>query len=367
MSIDIPICDLKRRAKRYSKELLRAFSRVVESGWFILGPEVSRFEKNFANYIGVRHCCAVANGTDALELSLRAAGVRAGDLVGTVANAGMYATTALLSIGTKPLFLDVELQSKVVSVSEVERAITENVRAVVVTHLYGQGIREIQAISSLCKQAGVALLEDCAQAHGAAIGDRRIGSFGDLACFSFYPTKNLGALGDGGAVVTNNPNLAEKMLRLRQYGWSSKYNVVHAGARNSRLDELQAAVLTEFLPLLDNWNLQRRQIALRYVGEISAPGLVLPEIGDEDYVAHLFVVRTENRDSLRAHLRSYGVCTEVHYPVSDYRQPIFKGRYADMFLDNTELLTREVVTLPCYPEMTEEEIDQVIRAVNSWQ
>lgn len=367
MSISIPICDLKRRAERYHTKIRRAFSRVVESGWFILGPEVSRFEKNFAEYIGVGHCCAVANGTDALELALRTSGVRSGDHVGTVANAGMYATTALLAIGANPLFLDVDLQSRVVSISEVERAFAEKVKAVVVTHLYGQGIREIQTVSNLCRQAGVVLIEDCAQAHGAAVGGRRVGSFGDLACFSFYPTKNLGALGDGGAVVTNNSELAEKVFRLRQYGWFSKYNVVHAGGRNSRLDELQAAVLTEFLPLLDDWNLRRCQIARRYVEEISAPGLVLPEIGSEDHVAHLFVVRSDDRDSLRVHLRACRVSTEVHYPVPDYRQPVFRGRFAEAFLNNTELLAREVVTLPCYPEMFDEEIDQVIKAVNSWQ
>lgn len=367
MSTDILVCDLRRRAERYRTEILRAFSRVVESGWFILGPEVSRFERNFAEYIGVGYCCAVANGTDALELALRAAGVESGDRVGTVANAGMYTTTALLAIGAEPLFLDVDLHSKVVSVVEVERAIAEKVKAVVVTHLYGQGIREIQVISSLCKQAGVILIEDCAQAHGASIDKRRVGSFGDLACFSFYPTKNFGALGDGGAVLTNNSDLAEKVFRLRQYGWSSKYTVVHRGGRNSRLDELQAAVLTEFLPLLDDWNMRRRQIARRYAEEISDSRLVLPEIGGEDYVAHLFVIRSGDRDSLRAHLRACGVNTEVHYPVPDYRQPVFRGRFADVFLDNTELLAREVVTLPCYPEMSDEEIDQVIRAVNSWQ
>lgn len=367
MSTGILICDLKRRAKRYRKEILRAFSRVVDSGWFILGPEVSRFESKFAEYIGAGHCCTVANGTDALELALRAAGVRAGDLVGTVANAGMYATTAILSIGANPLFLDVDLRQKVVSVLEVERAIAQEVKAVVVTHLYGQGIGEIHVISHLCRQAGVVLIEDCAQAHGASVGGRRVGSFGDLACFSFYPTKNLGALGDGGAVVTNNSELAEKLFWLRQYGWSSKYTVVHAGARNSRLDELQAAVLTEFLPLIDDWNLRRRQIAQRYVAEITVTGLVMPEIGGEDYVAHLFVVRSNERDKLRAHLRACGVSTEVHYPVPDHRQPIFGGRFANVYLANTEMLAREVVTLPCYPEMSEEEINRVIKAVNSWQ
>lgn len=363
----IPICDLKRRTDANRTGIMRAFSRVVERGWFILGPEVSCFERDFANYIGVEYCCAVANGTDALELSLRASGVRPGDHVGTVANAGMYTTNALLAIGAEPLFLDVDMHLKVVSISEVERAITEKVKAIVVTHLYGQGIRDIMAIASVCKHAGVILVEDCAQAHGAVVEGRRVGSFGDLACFSFYPTKNLGALGDGGAVVTNNADLAEKLFRLRQYGWSSKYTVVQVGGRNSRLDELQAAVLIEFLPLLDEWNQRRRRVAQLYIEAISAPGVIVPEVGGDDYIAHLFVVRCADREGFRTHLNACGIGTEVHYPVPDCRQPVFQHRFDNVFLTNVERLAREVVTLPCFPEMSDEEVDQVIKAVNSWQ
>ncbi|MCL2336169.1 MAG: DegT/DnrJ/EryC1/StrS family aminotransferase [Firmicutes bacterium] len=367
MSGKIMICDLKRKTERYHTEILRAFTRVTESGWFVLGPEVSRFEKSFSEYIGVNNCCTVANGTDAIELALRAAGIQDGDQVGTVANACMYTTTALMAIGAEPVFLDVGLGTKVITVSEIERAIAKKVRAVVVTHLYGQAIREVEIMSSLCRQAGVLLIEDCAQAHGAMIGGRRVGSFGDLACFSFYPTKNLGALGDGGAVVTNNPKLAEKVFRLRQYGWLAKYNVVSGDGRNSRLDELQAAVLTEFLPFLNGWNLRRRQIAQRYAKEIFAPGIILPEVDGEDYVSHLFVVRAKNRDFFRAHLHACGVSTEVHYPVPDYRQPVFGTRFSDILLDNSELLANEVVTLPCYPEMSDGEVEQVVEAVNLWQ
>jgi aminotransferase EvaB len=343
-----------------------AIKRVLDRAWLVLGPEVAAFEKSFASYIGVNHCIAVANGTDALELALRAVGIVQGDKVATVANAGMYTTTALFTIGAEPVFLDVDLETRVVMDTEIDRAIHLGVKAIVVTHIYGQAIPGILEISVKCHAACVALVEDCAQAHGARINGKQVGSFGDAGCFSFYPTKNLGALGDGGAVVTNNSALSAKVTQLRQYGWKAKYQVELAGACNSRLDEVQAAVFSVFLPQLDGWNARRREIAAQYSTLISHPAVMLPPASGEDYVAHLYVVRSPNRDLLRDYLRKQDIATDVHYPISDYRQSVFRNRFSDMYLPNTERLAHEVLTLPCYPEMTNEDVNRVINAVNDW-
>lgn len=359
--------DLSSHVEKLRELINTAQSRVLDRSWFVLGPEVAAFEKAFATYVDVAHCRTLANGTDALELGLRALGVQAGDKVATAANAGFYTSTALLAIGAVPLYLDVALESRVLTLSEVRRALKEGVKALVVTHLYGQAAPEIVAIAASCQSAGVVLVEDCAQAHGARVAAKPVGSFGDAGCFSFYPTKNLGALGDGGAVVCKDAALAEKIGALRQYGWSSKYQVELAGARNSRLDEMQAAILSEFLPHLDGWNARRREIATIYTSQIRNPAVFLPRIGAEDYVAHLYVVRTTSRRSLQAHLRALNIASDIHYPIPDYRQPVFGRRFASVSLPHTEQLASEVLTLPCYPEMSDDEVQQVVAAVSSWQ
>lgn len=361
------INNLSPRLHAYRNQIQAAMERVIASGWLVLGPEVKQFESEFAAYLGASHCVSLGNGTDAIELALRAMGVVSGDRVATVANAGMYSTTAALAIGAQPFFLDVDLTTRNVTLAEAERAIAAGVKAVVVTHLYGLAAPEIADIARLCRTKGVVLLEDCAQAHGARIGDRCIGTFGDAASFSFYPTKNLGALGDGGAVVTSNSLIAEKVARLRQYGWAAKYQVELAGARNSRLDEVQAAVLRVFLPGLDMTNARRREIAARYSRGIAHAAVVTPDVVGCEYVAHLYVVRSEWRDALRGHLRALGIGADVHYPIPDYRQPLFGPANASPTLLNTERLAAEILTLPCYPEMMNEEVDQVIDAVNTWR
>lgn len=361
------INDLNARLEHYRPLIDEALSRVVASGWLVLGPNVKAFEAAFAEYVGTRHCISVANGTDAIELALRALGVGAGDRVATVANAGMYTTTALLAIGAEPFYIDVALDTSNTTLDEVERAVADGCRAVVVTHLYGLAVPEIAEIARLCQARGVKLLEDCAQAHGARVNGQRVGSFGDAASFSFYPTKNLGALGDGGAVATNEDAVAGQVQRLRQYGWGNKYSVEHLGARNSRLDEIQAALLLAFLPALDACNQRRRDIAKQYTEGISHSALQTPEIRGEEYVGHLYVVRSPKRDALRAHLASLNIASDVHYPIPDYRQPAFGERFAKVYLANTEKLALEILTLPCYPEMTHEQVQEVIASVNSWQ
>lgn len=361
------INDLSARIGVYQNELKAAACSVIESGWLVLGPNVKQFEQSFAQYLGAAYCISLANGTDAIELALKALGVDRGDLVATVANAGMYTSTALHATGAEPFYMDVGIDSRNVTLQEVSRAIDAGVKAVVVTHLYGLAVPEIKEIAALCKSRNVRLLEDCAQSHGAKVEGHHVGTFGDAASFSFYPTKNLGALGDGGALVTNNPEIAEKVSRLRQYGWTSKYRVEHTGARNSRLDEMQAAILSVFLPDLDKANERRRAIATQYSQSIHHPEVQVPAVCGDDYVAHLYIIQTSRRDALRAHLQACDIGTDIHYPIPDYRQPIFGNRYADLHLPNTERLSDEILTLPCYPEMTDTEIGQVVEAVNAWQ
>ena len=359
--------DLSKHIAACRESIEIAQSRVLNRSWFILGPEVEAFETEFAAYVGVRHCRTLANGTDALELALRALGIKQGDTVATVANAGFYTSTALLAIGANPFYMDVNLDTRVVQPSEVRRAVGEGVKAVVVTHLYGKAVPDMLEIAEICRVVGVVLIEDCAQAHGARLGGKTVGGFGDLSCFSFYPTKNLGALGDGGAVATNDIVIADKIAGLRQYGWSKKYQVELAGARNSRMDEMQAAILRAFLPFLDAWNKRRRDIAAQYTTSIKHAEVILPPVGNENYVGHLYVMRAKQRDQLQIHLRTRNIATDIHYPIPDTRQPIFGNRYADVQLPNTMQLAREVLTLPCYPEMTDDDVQLVVNAVNDWQ
>lgn len=363
----LQINNLSERINKHKSEISGAVARVINSGWLVLGPEVKQFEKSFASYLGSTRCISVANGTDAIELALRALSVKSEDHVATVANAGMYTSTALQAIGAKPFFMDVDLVSRNATLAEVNRALAAGVKAVVVTHLYGLAVPKIEEIAQACSQAGVPLLEDCAQAHGAMVNGKRVGTFGDAASFSFYPTKNLGALGDGGAVVTSNPEIAEKVERLRQYGWTAKYQVEVEGSRNSRLDEIQAAILSTFLPDLDKLNARRREIATQYSAHIKHADIVHPAFVGDEYVAHLYVLRSAHRDALRNHLREHDIAADVHYPIPDHHQPLLANSFSTLKLENTERLSREILTLPCYPEMTEAQISQVVNAVNSWQ
>lgn len=361
------INDLSARIARHGPRIRAAIDRVLDSGWLVLGPEVKRFERSFADYLGVSQCVTVANGTDALELALRSLGVRQGDRVATVANAGMYTGTALAAIGALPRFMDVDFASRNVTLAEVARALESGVEAVVVTHLYGLATPDIGAIAEYCKRKKIRLLEDCAQAHGARIEGRCAGTFGDAATFSFYPTKNLGALGDGGAVITNSPAVADKVKLLRQYGWTAKYRVQEPGARNSRLDEMQAAILSEFLPLLDETNVRRRAIATKYNSGIAHRSVKVPDHGGESYVSHLYVVTSPRRDDLREHLHLADIASDIHYPIPDHRQALYGEAYATERLKVTEQLANEILTLPCYPEMSDAAVDSVITAVNGWR
>jgi dTDP-4-amino-4,6-dideoxygalactose transaminase len=345
-------------------EIQHAINRVIASGRYILGRECEAFEKEFAAYCGSQHCVGLANGTDAIELSLRAIGVDKTCRVATVANAGSYATTAILLIGAEPVYVDIVQETGLVDVADLVRTLSEvRIDAVVVTHLFGR-IADVEKIVALCSAVNVPVVEDCAQAHGARRGGRGAGTFGVAGCFSFYPTKNLGGLGDGGCIITSDSSVAGKLRSLRQYGWNEKYRVVHGGGRNSRLDEIQAAVLRTKLPYLDERNARRRKIAARYVDGITNPSVICPPTGGEENVVHLFVVRSANRDLLRRRLHAEGVGTDIHYPAPDYRQAPVASLKSWSDLPQTEAFVASVLTLPCFPEMTDDEVQSVIDSIN---
>ena len=362
----ISLNDLARHHAPLRAELDAAMARVQDRGWYILGPEVEAFEHEFAAYCGTGECIAVGNGTDALELSLRALAIGPGDEVLTAANAGMYATTAIRAVGAAPAYVEIDDATLLMDPEALAVGLGARSRAVIVTHLYGR-LADVETIVRIAGDRGVAVIEDCAQAHGARRVGGAAGTRGLLGCFSFYPTKNLGALGDAGAVVTGDRNLAARLRALRTYGWGAKYHCTIEGGRNSRMDELQAAVLRVKLPRLDGWNRRRRDIAARYRRAIHHPGIALPPpaIAESD-VAHLFVVRAGQRASLRAHLAAAGVATDIHYPIPDHRQP-GAGAAPPAGLARTEQACGEVLSLPCYPELTDAEIDAVAAACNQWR
>jgi aminotransferase EvaB len=363
----IALNDLSRHHAPLRAALDAAIARVQDRGHYILGPEVQAFEREFAAYCGAASCVAVANGTDALELALRALDIGTGDEVATVANAGGYASTAIHAVGALPVYMDIDDATLLIDPASLVQRITSRTRAVVVTHLYGR-LADIDAIGTIAAERGLALIEDCAQAHGARHGPKMAGMFGAIGCFSFYPTKNLGALGDAGALVTSDSALAARLTMLRTYGWRGKYHVAAGGGMNSRMDELQAAVLRVKLPHLATWNRARQAIAQRYANAITNPAIALPPaVGsdDQENVVHLYVIRARRRDELRAHLEAAGVGTDIHYPVPDHRQPPWsEGAPA---LARTERACAEVLSLPCYPELNDSEIAAVAAACNSWR
>lgn len=361
--IAIPVNDLARHNAPLRDRLSLAIERVIATGPYILGPCVKQFESAFAEYCGVAHCVGTANGTDAIELALRACGVAPGQSVITVANAGGYSTSAILAAGALPAYVDIDPATLLIDLDRVRDAMRPGVAAIIATHLYGRMV-DMPALLDIAGCAGVPVIEDCAQAHGARLMGKTAGSWGVCGCFSFYPTKNLGALGDGGAVVSDDGAVAAAVRELRQYGWRERFRVTRQGGRNSRLDELQAAILLEKLPLLDRWNQRRRDIAALYRRELAKCGIRLQDDFGLADVAHLFVVRVTRRDRVRGRLSEMGIGADVHYPVPDHRQEGWsRNGWASVSLPQTETACAEVFTLPCFPELTDQEAAQVVSAV----
>ncbi len=344
-------------------DLVSAVTRVLGRRRYVLGEEVRRFESAFAEYCGTDDCIGVANGTDALEIALRAIDVGPADKVAVVANAGGYSSAAVQAIGAVPVYVDIDPRWRTMSATSLEALAGEGVAAIIATHLYGQ-LADIDAINAVARRWGVPVIEDCAQAHGARRNSRRAGSLGTIGCFSFYPTKNLGAAGDGGALVTSDAQLARRMRSLRQYGWSDKYRVETVGGRNSRLDEMQAAILNDKLAHLDRWNDERRQVARSYSAAFADLPIGLPASLEEGFVAHLFVVEADDRDALRDSLSRRGVATDIHYPLADHLQPAWASS-EPVQLPATERACARVLSLPCYPGISDGQVQQVIDAVSA--
>jgi dTDP-3-amino-2,3,6-trideoxy-4-keto-D-glucose/dTDP-3-amino-3,4,6-trideoxy-alpha-D-glucose/dTDP-2,6-dideoxy-D-kanosamine transaminase len=359
----VPMNDLLRGFASHREELEAALGRVAGSGWYVHGPEHGGFQEEFADFIGVGHCVGVASGTDALELAIRGVGQGRDGTVLTAANAGGYTSTAARCAGREVSYADVDPAHLCLTAESVE-PLLEGVAICVVTHLYGR-MAPIEQIAALCRDRGVGLIEDCAQSVGARRAGRMAGSFGDAGTFSFYPTKNLGALGDGGAVVTSDDELAASLVRLRQYGWTSKYSIGVRGGRNSRLDEMQAAVLRSRLPHVRGWNQRRRDIIRRYAAAAAGTSLTMLPVAGEDHVGHLAVGLTHRRDEVVATLAAAGVRTDVHYPIPDHRQPAFADELAHLSLPVTEEIAGTVISLPCFPELTEVEVEQVCDALQT--
>lgn len=356
----VPINDLSRGIARDQAQLELAFSRVLATGYVVMGPEHAAFETELAEYLGSGWALGVASGTDALELAIKAVMPSEKNSVLTAANAGGYTSTAARRAGYRLLFADVDPDSLCVGLPQIESALTDDVGVVVITHLYGN-FTDITGIVAYCHARGIKVIEDCAQAIGARRPEGAAGTIGDAGTISFYPTKNLGAIGDGGAVVTSDEAVAGKIKQLRQYGWKSKYDISEAGGVNSRLDEVQAAFLRVRLPFLDEFNERRRSIIAKYAEAASGgPLTILPAMG-EHHVGHLAVCLVEDRSAVQSHFAAVGVQTDVHFPIPDYRQ---KGLgVADMSLENTDYAVGHVLSLPCFPELSDDEVEYVCSAI----
>lgn len=340
-----------------------AIRTVLAGDIYIQGPAHEAFERDFARFLGARHVVGVANGTDALALALLASGVEPGDKVVVPSHTAAATITAVLMADARPVFVDVDPGSYVMQKDAVEAAIGE-AKAVILVHLYGCPA-DAEALAALARSSGTVLIEDCAQATGARINGRRAGTIGNAGCFSFFPTKNLGAIGDGGAVVTDDDALAERLRALRTYGWDEE-RLCRSVGWNSRLDEIQAAVLNAKLGALDADNNRRRTIAARYREGLDGLPLALPEESRHgDHVYHLFVVALDERDALRAHLSSNGIIAGIHYPVPNHLHPAFVP-YSPGSLPETERLAARILSLPMYPELTDDDVNRVVAAVRSF-
>ncbi len=359
----IPFLDLTRQHAALRAELMDAAGRVLDSARFILGPEGEALEQDLAKHVGVAHAIGVASGTDALRLALAAVGVGPGDEVITTAFSFVASASTIVMAGATPVFVDIDPATFALEAEGVARAITPRTRAIVPVHLYGHAAA-IDRIAELGRTHGVAVIEDAAQAIGATYAGRPLGAWGDAACLSFYPTKNLGACGDAGMILTNRSDLAERLRRLRHHGDGGRYRHLELGY-SSRLDDLQAALLRVKLGRLEAWTAARRRIAARYHDALAGLPLTLPiEREPARHVYHLYTVRHRQRDALAKTLSQLGVGTAVHYPIAVPGQPMF-GLPAERQWPEATRASREVLSLPCYAELTDDEVNQATRAVRT--
>jgi len=357
--------------RAHRDEIDQAVHRVLDGGMYILGEEVARFEEEFAHYLGVQHAVGVGSGTDALHIALRACGVGPADTVLTVSHTAVATVAAIELTGATAVLTDIDPATATMDVNRLADAIEKQhsgqIKAIIPVHLYGHPA-DMPAIMTIAERHGLKVIEDCAQSHGAALDGRKTGTWGHVAAFSFYPTKNLGALGDGGAVVTNDPALADRLRLLREYGWREKYVSDFAGL-NTRLDELQAAVLRVKLRYLDKENARRRELARIYDAILSATPVTAPRGWQRaDHVYHQYVVQSDRRDALRSFLKANGVGTLIHYPVPVHMQPAYQGRVVPngAILSHTETICRLILSLPMHPQLTDAEAHEVGDLIVRW-
>lgn len=364
----IKFLDLKSQNLQYEAELKQAFDRVLHSGWYIQGQEVKNFEQSFAAYCDTKHCIGVANGLDALILILRGyielGKLNHGDEVIVPANTYIASILAISQNQLKPVLVEPSLDTYNIDADKIEASITNKTKAIMVVHLYGQAV-QMSKVKALAQKYNLLIIEDSAQAHGAYDGDKRVGNLGDASGFSFYPGKNLGALGDAGAVTTNDDQLADVIRALGNYGSHQKYHNLYKGI-NSRLDELQAALLSVKLKYLNNEISKRREVADFYLQNINHSEIILPKVVDQNsHVWHLFVIRTTKRDQLQQKLAEAGIQTMIHYPIPPHQQKAYQ-EWNDQSYPITEKIHKEVLSLSLSPVMTDEQVQKVIKAINNY-
>lgn len=357
----IPLVDLKSEYAEISGEIREAMERVLKSGWFILGEEVRRFEEEFSTYIGTKYGIGVNSGSDALYLALQALGIGKGDEVITVSHTFVSTADAIVRNGAKPVFGDIDAATYCIDVTKIEERITKRTRALLPVHLYGHPA-DMEPIMDIAKRHNLYVIEDACQAHGAEYKGEKAGSIGDVGCFSFYPIKNLGAYGDGGMVVTNNQALATRLRMLRNCGQSQKYYHDFVGV-NSRLDEIQAAVLRVKLHHLDEWNERRRKIARLYDELLKDSGIALPlEKEYAKHVYHLYVIRHKNREKLQKRLLESGIQTQIHYPIPVHKQKAYSN-LGPTHLPVTERICNETLSLPLHPWLNTDEVSTIAEVI----
>jgi dTDP-4-amino-4,6-dideoxygalactose transaminase len=367
MSLEpVPFNDLNAEGSPWEEDLRAALERVLRSGWFILGPEVQAFEREFADALGARHAVSVANGTDAITLALLGLGVGPGDEVVTTPLSAAFTSLAISRLGARPVHADVEPATLTLSADAVARCLTGKTRAIVPVHLYGNAA-DVEGVLELAREHGLEMVEDACQAHGARLSNRALGTFGKAGAFSFYPTKNLGALGDGGMIVTDDAALADRLRRLRNGGQSSRYVHDEVGF-NSRLDEIQAAILRAKLPHLEAENGKRRGHASLYQARLRGAPVELVRVRDGCTSArHLFVIRTPERDRLAQHLKARGIQTLVHYPVPTHLQPAYLGLgQGEGSCPTAEQAAREILSLPLYPALSPDAVERVADSIGEF-
>jgi dTDP-4-amino-4,6-dideoxygalactose transaminase len=360
----IKFADPKAQYEEYSAEIDDAISNVLKSDRYILGEEVTSLEKEFSEYIGTKHSIGVANGTDALELSLRAMDIGYGDEVITVSHTAVPTVAAIESCGASPVLIDVDQNHYTMNISHLKEALSSKTKAVIAVHIYGNAC-DLSEISSFCKTNDLKLIEDVSQAHGATFDEKKLGSIGDIGCFSCFPTKNLGAIGDAGLITTNNDQYAEKIIMLREYGWKERLSQIQG--RNSRLDEIQAAILRVKLRHLDETNSKRVKIANLYKSKLSSVPLKLPSHNQNvSPVFHLFVAQTDKRDELLKFLSQREIFAGIHYPVPVHLQPAYLNRVKILDLAVTEEIAGKIISLPLYPELSKEKVEDTIDCIKSF-